>query len=313
MSEINIVGDFYSNLELGDVSTFKNMILNLEGAATDTDFPVPQKICLKFDCDILKANLSKLNPALVTLANNHIYDFGEEGVTETIRLLDELKIPYIGVNGHEYYTFQDVKINDLPVRVYAGCCLSTHPFLGAQGPVTLESVKARIGDVDPAYFNILITHWGDEEIGFSKPSDIRDAKKLATTFSLIIGHHGHVIQNSIYLGTNVHYLGIGNYIFDDLDIDVLGQNEKFIKRQNNANKKGLCVRITQAGVTPFVMIEGTVVRKYRNILGLYYLNDLFYDVFYKIYILKIKIVNFLDNPKAISSEKIKRLFRDLLS
>lgn len=42
------------------------------------------------------ALLEEMGTDLVSLANNHIYDYGEAGMLDTLSYLDQAQIPYVG-------------------------------------------------------------------------------------------------------------------------------------------------------------------------------------------------------------------------
>lgn len=72
-------------------------ILNLEAPLTESDKKIRKsgpniKINMKAICGI-----KELKPTAVTLANNHIMDYGVTGLTSTVELLNEHNIPYLGV------------------------------------------------------------------------------------------------------------------------------------------------------------------------------------------------------------------------
>ncbi|RAZ94484.1 CapA family protein, partial [Klebsiella oxytoca] len=44
----------------------------------------------------MAANLSVLSRDIVSLANNHVYDYGEAALTDTLDTLKQYKVPYVG-------------------------------------------------------------------------------------------------------------------------------------------------------------------------------------------------------------------------
>ena len=72
------------------------LVVNNEFAYTDRGSAVPGKK-FTFRCPPETADwLKELGTDLAALANNHIYDYGEEGILDTFDTLDEEEIPYIG-------------------------------------------------------------------------------------------------------------------------------------------------------------------------------------------------------------------------
>ena len=90
---VSLIGEKLKNIWEG--ADFR--IINLEAPLTDSDTPI-----LKWGPNLkapIKASkgLLKLNPGLVSLANNHVMDFGSEGYKDTIGVLEKNYIPHVGV------------------------------------------------------------------------------------------------------------------------------------------------------------------------------------------------------------------------
>ena len=60
--------------------------------------------------------LKYLNINVVTLANNHIYDYGKKGLDSTTSLLDSHDIKYFGVND------KDLLLSDAKIALHGYCC-----------------------------------------------------------------------------------------------------------------------------------------------------------------------------------------------
>ena len=72
-------------------------IVNLEGGIVQNQsFPISKRGPNLASSLTVITVFKKLNIGLVCLANNHIMDFGKEGLQDTISLLKENNIPYIG-------------------------------------------------------------------------------------------------------------------------------------------------------------------------------------------------------------------------
>ena len=77
-------------------------ILNLEAPVVDSDTVVPITKCgphLKCSPNALKA-AKYAGFDMLTLANNHIFDFGEQGIQTTLDLCREMNIEYLGAGGN---------------------------------------------------------------------------------------------------------------------------------------------------------------------------------------------------------------------
>jgi poly-gamma-glutamate synthesis protein (capsule biosynthesis protein) len=151
-------------------------IINLETAVTCCDVPAPKGI--NYRCH--PANLGCLTAARIdccVLANNHVLDWGEDGLIETLQALDAASLCYCGA-GRDLDQAEAPAIRQLPgggrVLVYAlGSPSSGVPPSWAAGPgrpgvnfladydQPLEHIRARIAEEKrPSDLAILSIHWG---------------------------------------------------------------------------------------------------------------------------------------------------------
>lgn len=140
----------------------------------------------------------------VTLANNHIYDYGKKGFEDTVRTLEEAGVEYCG----EGYKIEK-EIKGLKFV-----------FLGYQGWSNDKELKNKIkADIEAAKdggANIVIPyfHWGIERA--SKPYDVQvDLARYSIDMGadMVLGSHPHVIQSmEEYKGKMIVY-SLGNFSF----------------------------------------------------------------------------------------------------
>ncbi len=151
------------------------------------------------------ALLKRHNIGIVNLGNNHIKDFGDEGVVSTREILTDAGVTYFGD--------PDEKGNPraLMTRV-AGqyiAFVNYNEWSGSRD-ATIDEIK-KYAQLVPV---IVYTHWGDE---YEAPPE--RVKKLARQFvdagaDIVIGSHPHVVQtHEVYKGVPIYY-SLGNFIFD---------------------------------------------------------------------------------------------------
>jgi poly-gamma-glutamate synthesis protein (capsule biosynthesis protein) len=147
------------------------------------------------------------NIRLLHIGNNHIFDFGREGVLSTARTLTQHHLLYFGdVRGRSSSVIY-VKKENLTVGL-----VSYNQFLGNGVEQALSNVEEARANADLV---VLITHWGDEYE--REPS--REMRALARRFvdrgaDIIVGTHPHVvIPPEVYNGAPIYY-SLGNFIFD---------------------------------------------------------------------------------------------------
>ena len=101
------LGDFYYDYDYvsNDIEKLSKWIhdnnyktiLNLEGSLDSSIYTKIDKRGPNLSSNIISIEvLKKLNVIGVSLANNHMMDFGEEGLSNTIKLLDENNILHTG-------------------------------------------------------------------------------------------------------------------------------------------------------------------------------------------------------------------------
>jgi poly-gamma-glutamate synthesis protein (capsule biosynthesis protein) len=189
------------------------VIANLEGPLTgqpsvSLGSPRHQKNHYVFTFDPgLARTLKQQHLTLVHLGNNHILDFGREGLEETRRHLELAGIDYFGdpVAAEKRWLIKEV----------AGIRLAfiSYNQFGSQG---VEKTLADLKHARPrAHLVMVYAHWGGE---FRREPGDR-LQRLAHLFieagaDLIIGSHSHTVQpRETYRGKMIYY-SLGNFIFD---------------------------------------------------------------------------------------------------
>ena len=317
--EILFCGDTYFKNKVTLPNYDSNLILNLEAPITNSNKPVKNKVNLKFSYQSFIDTFLKQRIHAVNLSNNHIFDFGIDGFNDTIKVLNELNIKYFGVTKTKNNIPLIIEKN---IAVLSYCCKSTHPTFNLGEyfihDINLTNIKTDIAKYKNKYkYLILQFHWGDEEIFFPKPDDVKIARKCVEFGAdLIIGHHAHVIQScETYRNKKIFY-GIGNFVFSNLNepsyFDGNNYKSKYIKKQFSSNKKSMCIRLKQdlrVEVNHFNFnskLNEVKKVKYRiNFTNFVTINNFYYN-FLKILSLRVKMIKiFCSSPKIISFKKIK--------
>lgn len=198
--------------------------------------------------------LKKMHVDAVTLANNHMYDYGEEGCNITKQLLKDAGINYFGVNG------KDLKIEKDGCKLaFSGfCCYSSNPLntvpYGQEGvnEFNVAMVKEIMRkNAEEGYINVLAVHAGIEHVNFPSRDTIITARKFANISPYIYyGHHPHVAQGiEEYDGSLIAY-SLGNFCFDDVYSSV--SKEPLVKISEN-NRSSFILEIE---------IENNIIKSY---------------------------------------------------
>lgn len=163
---------------------------------------------------------------LVTLANNHLRDFGDEGVFDTINECERVGINHVGGgNLNDARTPFIIQENDCKVGIINVCenefSSATKDKAGANG-LDLINVYQDVQKLRNTTDSIvIISHGGAEHFQLPTPR----MKKLFHHFidigvDVIINHHQHCFSGyEIYNGKPIFY-GLGNFLFDAMNRNV---------------------------------------------------------------------------------------------
>lgn len=190
--------------------------------------------------------LKQLHINAVTLANNHMFDYGVEGYELTKKLLDGAGIKWFGSEGKVLW--EEIKGNSIS---FAGfCCYTTNPLkcvpCGDYGvnAYNIEKAKNFISKSKTAgYLPILAVHAGMEHVNYPSIEHIRAARQLAEVGNYVYyGHHPHVIQGVEECEGSLIAHSLGNFCFDDVFTSI-SKDKPLIELTEN-NRTGVVLELT---------------------------------------------------------------------
>lgn len=200
---------------------------NLEGTITTSTARAAKQYAFKGDpsyTEILKSG----SVDVVTLANNHSSDYGEQSLTDTQMYLTEAGIDYCMGDTYVIKNVNGVKTAFIGIYV-----LRDGMERETQVRETIAAAKA-----DGADLVIVGFHWGSEKA--TSPDETQ--KSLAHTAvdcgaDLVVGHHPHVLQGiEKYNGKYIVY-SLGNFCFGGntapSDTDTIIFRQTFTIRDGN--------------------------------------------------------------------------------
>ncbi|MEX2228850.1 MAG: CapA family protein [Dehalococcoidia bacterium] len=198
---------------------------NLEGTFTDRGAPLAKRYTFRAP-PALAATLTSAGFDAVTLANNHAYDFGNDGLMDTLAAVRATGTAAFGAGADEAAARAPAIVEARGVRI----ALLGYNDIGevrmAQGadPGVAradEALIARDGAAAAAAadFVVVFMHWGVE---YSRePTERQRALArvaVAAGASAVIGSHPHVLQPWVRVDDAVVLYSLGNFVFD-LDPD----------------------------------------------------------------------------------------------
>lgn len=149
--------------------------------------------------------LSRHNIGIVSIGNNHILDFGREGLAMTQKYLSESNISYFGSPIGDISIVK--KIGDKKIAFVA-----FNQFLGQNDPQkTIDAIWKMRREAD---FVVVYAHWGEEYVEVTEYMKSVAHRFIDSGADLILGSHPHVIQeHEIYSDKHIYY-SLGNFVFD---------------------------------------------------------------------------------------------------
>ncbi len=165
--------------------------------------------------------LDFLKVGLVTLANNHIYDYGDKGLSDTLDLCRDHKISTVGAGltmeeASEIYYKKFEQLTVGIVNIAENEWSNANGSHGGANPLNiianLRSIQRAKKEADIV---ILVIHGGIEYFKYPSPRIVDLYRFYAEQgATIIIGHHSHSISGyEIFKGVPIFY-GLGNFLFD---------------------------------------------------------------------------------------------------
>ena len=172
--------------------------------------------------------LQQLGADIVSLANNHVYDYGEEALLDTMDTLEQAQIPYVGAGRNleeaekiVYFIANGRKIAIVAAtqieRSYSYTKEATKDSPGVLKTLKPDKFTEVIREAKSnSDIVIVYPHWGTE----GNHSYGADQKELAEAFvsagaDVIIGGHTHCLQGVAYIEDVPVLYSLGNFWFNN--------------------------------------------------------------------------------------------------
>ncbi len=160
---------------------------------------------------------------VLSLANNHIMDYGEQGLSDTIYYLEQEGIKHTGAGPNLAAALEpaDIDVDGYVVRFLAFNGVEPREYYAGAAkagtaPLDEGIIVSAIGRAKrEANLVVVSLHWGGESMAYPSSEQKRLAHKLVDAGAdVIVGHHPHVIQGvESYEGAVIAY-SLGNFLFD---------------------------------------------------------------------------------------------------
>jgi len=176
-------------------------IVNLEGTLTERGVRQEKTYAFRGSPNYVRI-LTEGSVEVVTLANNHTYDYGAISLMDTKQSLEDADIHWV-----EGLHTKVIPVSDVKVGLIGLNGLSSRA--ATQLPVAMEQVQA-----DGAELIVVQIHWGIEGENYPTSAQVSLAHAaIDLGADLVIGHHPHVLQGlEQYKGRMIAY-SLGNFCF----------------------------------------------------------------------------------------------------
>lgn len=196
---------------------------NLETPFSSSDAFTPKNTLVFNAPKANVAGLKEYNFKVITLANNHAYDQGLDGIITTAKILDDNGLLHTGIGKNLDEAWQPViyESNGITIGILGASYSSVN-----DGGKAANNYVARIEDVShlkssilnlksTTDFVVVAMHAGTEYVRKPNQSQIDFAHAaIDAGADIVIGHHSHWIQTiEEYQGKYIFY-SLGNFIFD---------------------------------------------------------------------------------------------------
>ncbi len=317
VEKVKTNSEIFSREVLSHLQNNDFIIGNLEGPTTlhlnETNHNTP----LKSHPNTIKY-LKKRNIKLFNLANNHILDYGEIGLKDTLKEITTENCQYFGAGITQENSITPVIIKKEGISVAVFGITKTSPskmgntevFSSDDFSILKKQVNTYKKQVD---FVIINFHGGEEYTLFPSPVKRRFFKKIAglKNVDCVVAHHSHTFQGYETFDNTPVFYSLGNFIFDI-------PNHKIHKNTNTSAL--LKIHFTKDSFTfnfiPYEIINGEVIaynlisfkEKLQQICDFDNYRTKWQKEAYKVLFRKENILIKNDTPNSLQEQSFINLF-----
>ena len=201
------------------------MIINNEFCFSNRGTPLANK---KYTFRANPKNVSiykEIGVDMVTLANNHVYDYGKDAFLDTLDTLNKAKMPYIGAgkNSNEamkayYFVINGYKISFLNASRAEKYILTPEATKNNPGVFRAYDPKPLANRIKEekkkSDYVVALLHWGREDSHELEDVIKKDGKLYVDSGAdLVVGSHAHVLEGMEYYKGKLIAYNLGDFLF----------------------------------------------------------------------------------------------------
>ena len=192
----NISKKIYDFLNANDYN-----VINFESPITDFLKTKKNALAHRSDLDSLKYIKNTIKQPILSLANNHMMDFGYIGLEDTLENIENEGIEYIGAGENKedatkYIILGDkIKVGILAFQ-YKDYFVATNTVCGTAHDKHKELIQKNIKELRKKVdWVVLVYHGGDEFLNVPMPYIRKKYKNfLKWGADIVVAHHPHTVQ-----------------------------------------------------------------------------------------------------------------------
>jgi Bacterial capsule synthesis protein PGA_cap len=160
---------------------------------------------------------------VLNIANNHIMDYGPEGLNHTLMLLEHSKIYYVGAGKDEIEANREVIIEIKGKKIafmayttderHVGSIIAGLDSPGCASLANINEIVEKISNLKQTVDIICISlHWGYEYFSYPSPDQVKIAHDLVNAgATYVVGHHPHIVQGIENYKNSLIFYSLGNF------------------------------------------------------------------------------------------------------
>lgn len=195
----------------GVIANLEGPVTSFESVSVGSAVGSHNNYLFTFSSEVIPV-LEKNNFVLVNIGNNHIRNFGEEGVEQTMQFFESSPVKAWGSVGGETWLDDSFVVHEQGGLRFL--FVNYNEFLWGDVDELIAEVPIRKA-ASQADFVVLYTHWGVEYQTLAGEYYRELARRfVAAGADMIVGSHPHVVQQHETIGGAPVYYSLGNFVFD---------------------------------------------------------------------------------------------------
>lgn len=247
-------GPYFAFEEVAPILNKSDIVFgNLESVLSACGNPNPDKrLCLRGNSSFIDG-IRHAGFNVLSLANNHSFDFGADAYRDMYKLLQNNGIKSVGAGDdlENARTPLTMERSGIKVLFLAYSAADTNGFNEALAdkpgvaPLELEMIKKDISEHrDGADCIVVSLHWGEEFCHYPSPKQVTIAREIIDSGArIILGHHSHVLQ-----GIERYHSGVIVYNLGSLIMSGPSGDYRYELQENNRESMIFNCSISKEGI-----------------------------------------------------------------